>query len=349
MFKINNLKNKTSLDQIQIQCIDGLRATAILMVIVQHYKTIFWGPGGVLALLTTPGASGVILFFVLSGLCISLSKSYEKSWIAFYVVRLFRIVPACWVCMATFLGIDHFILQDRISINDLFGTFLMLPNQFQSVLDMNPSLWSLQTEIELYLLFPASIFIFNKLNQSKLLIISLIVTVSAYLAWSLSTKTFTYFPPFPALCHWLIWNMGLILAFKNFSTQDREIKNQLWQSLIFIFLGAVTLIIRNYSQSNIFAFWYLFSGYGFFLFTNWVLVAKPKVLSNKIMSFIGKRSYSLYLIHVPLAVIFKNYIEYRPMSFIITIITVLLFTEISYKLIEIPFHKQGKQLALRFE
>ncbi len=145
--------------------IDGLRAIAVLAVIAYHLNPA-WLPGGF---------TGVDVFFVISGFVVSASvarSSAPLGWrgaLAFYARRMRRIMPALLVCLlATGLLSALFIPESWLS--ETSGktarmAFVGLSNwvlagtgndYFSPRSDFNPytHTWSLGVEEQFYLLFP---------------------------------------------------------------------------------------------------------------------------------------------------------------------------------------------------
>jgi exopolysaccharide production protein ExoZ len=89
--------------------IDALRGYAILGVIVVHVAQCVPRLEWPLSLVASQGARGVQLFFVVSGLTLMLSWHARNDGIAaFYVRRVFRIVPMFWLAIALFVSLDGF-------------------------------------------------------------------------------------------------------------------------------------------------------------------------------------------------------------------------------------------------
>ena len=95
----------------RIAYIDGLRAVAILSVVVHH--TAKYNPSlalGALRHTLLEGAHGVDLFFVLSGFCLSypaLAALRDGSTgrfdaVRYWARRLVRILPPFWIALALF-------------------------------------------------------------------------------------------------------------------------------------------------------------------------------------------------------------------------------------------------------
>lgn len=146
--------------------IDGLRAFAILSVIIFHLNK-HWLPNGFL---------GVDIFFVISGFLIS-SIIYQKfidnsfSFRYFYLRRIKRIFPVFFVVLISILLICWYIFMDsdfdRILHSAFFSIVFATNLHFAKGLDYfdasseeNPILhfWSLAIEEQFYLFFPLVLF-----------------------------------------------------------------------------------------------------------------------------------------------------------------------------------------------
>lgn len=348
---------KIALSREQTEVVDGIRALAVLAVVALHWKNILLGAGGAIAAFTTPGVGGVIVFFTVSGLCITLSKKPAESWGSFYLRRLFRILPACWLMLGGYLVVLKLGWNRAISLQDALTSFSVTPNWFGAAnvsgwsgpaAELNPVLWSLQTEIELYLLFPLSLLLFRALSRRQFLFVTFAVTMAAWIGWLLSQSSFTYFPPFPSLCHWWIWNLGLYLCFLPPEERHAGTKT-LMLALLGLGIGAGLLLMRNGWRSNAFSFWYFFTGIGSFFFVKWALTTQPQWLRHPVMVFFGKRSYSIYLLHWPVAIVGTLLFGSMALAAGFALATLIVISEISYRFIELPFIRLGKSLTHRID
>ena len=161
---MNNQTNKYRAD------IDGLRAIAVLSVIIFHLdKNIL--PGGFV---------GVDIFFVLSGYLISL-YIYEKmaqgqfSITEFYRRRIKRIAPAMLAVLLFVLIVSQLLLlpKDAKAVSEsVIWSLLSMVNihfylsqdtsYFAAAMDEKPLLhfWSLAVEEQFYLVWPVILLIF---------------------------------------------------------------------------------------------------------------------------------------------------------------------------------------------
>jgi peptidoglycan/LPS O-acetylase OafA/YrhL len=135
-----------------LPALDGLRAIAVLTVMVYHF--------GVKAV---PGDLGVSAFFVLSGFLITLLllREHERhgdvSLRGFYLRRTLRIFPAYYAYLAFSFAIDH-VRHDPWSPTLIWSSLLYVVNYFNAF-NNHPTTsvahaWSLAVEEQFYLLWP---------------------------------------------------------------------------------------------------------------------------------------------------------------------------------------------------
>lgn len=147
--------------------IDGLRAIAVLAVIVHHFSRS----------LLPSGYLGVDVFFVISGYVITASltrRSRGKAselLIDFYSRRVRRLVPALLVCVVlTALMVSWFDPDPAVSLRTgvaaLFGVsnlylFRHSADYFGQPVELNPftQTWSLGVEEQFYLVFPLLVIV----------------------------------------------------------------------------------------------------------------------------------------------------------------------------------------------
>jgi peptidoglycan/LPS O-acetylase OafA/YrhL len=185
--------------------IDGLRALAVLSVVIYHVSPQSL-PGGFL---------GVDIFFVISGYLISLIVFREQaagtfSFVDFYVRRIRRLFPALAVVLLAVLVFGAFALfadeYRRLGKHALASIVFLLNFQlmneagyFDVVSDAKPllHLWSLSVEEQFYLLWPALLIMFGRLRWRVGLIIALLIISSLVFTIYLATSSLDtlYFHP----------------------------------------------------------------------------------------------------------------------------------------------------------
>ncbi|WP_323991506.1 acyltransferase [Nguyenibacter sp. L1] len=169
--------------------IDGLRCLAILSVLVWHggLRIVRHGelldPGGGrlegLYAVLPHGEIGVVLFFMISGLIIARPFLGDPSRPVapgkFYYRRFHRLYPPYLIALGlcsipVFLDVLHHNHTWRITPTESFlasmayvhGVVWNAPSMFI------PPLWSLEVEVQFYLLFPMLIVIYRKMGASRI-------------------------------------------------------------------------------------------------------------------------------------------------------------------------------------
>jgi peptidoglycan/LPS O-acetylase OafA/YrhL len=170
-----------------IPALDGLRAIAVLMVLVTH----FWGDPAehpLLNRLAAAGWAGVDLFFVLSGFLITsillASKERPHYYRNFYARRTLRIFPLYYLVLAVVLIALPFVstLPTQL-MADRWLYFAYLSNVALAIggwqLFLIDITWSLAIEEQFYLGWPS---IVRALTTSRLVIVCAILLVLAPIA-----------------------------------------------------------------------------------------------------------------------------------------------------------------------
>ncbi len=338
--------------------LDGLRALAVLAVIIYHAKLTYLGIP-----IIKGGFFGVDIFFVLSGYLITsiiTNKMDEKcfSILDFYWRRAKRIVPALLFMLFVTSILSYLLLlpDELISYTDslksalYFGSNHFFLNQDSyvaeaSIYKLLLHTWSLSVEWQFYVIYPIIIaFIYRFFKQYTFNILILLGLLSLQFSQLLVTRN-------PDMAFYLLpsraWELifgGLLtffnrdLIFSNRNINFQRIINLLPSIGIYmivyslIFIGDETLhpsfitLIPVLGTMLII----LFSQKGELI--NDTLSLKPFVL-------IGVISYSLYLWHQPIFVLFRliEHSAIRYIEFLALVVLSIIMATISYKLIEKPF------------
>jgi len=347
--------------------IDGLRALAILSVIIYHAFPDSL-PGGF---------SGVDIFFVISGyLIFSIIlrglKTNSFSFKIFYAHRIKRIFPALSiVVLSTYLFGWVALLPDEFRLlgkhvfagMSFYENFLLRSESgyFDVSSEAKPlmHLWSLAIEEQFYLMFPLVAWLGWRMRINLLFIISILAITSFSLNITGIEKNIikTFFMP-----QTRVWELlsGAMLAY--FVIRQNSKDDYLPHST-----STFAHLIPNLKQhmgtlkntSSIFGFFLLFLNFTLlketYLFPGWwalisvlgtILIifagtnawANRTLLANKPMMFIGAISYPLYLWHWPILTFFKILQPQAPSipSGIVCIIISLVLSWLTYQLLEKP-------------
>jgi len=143
-----------------IPALDGLRALAVLLVILFHASTFAEGnPSGNPASAIFYGKTGVQLFYVLSGFLLSLPYAQwffglrkRPSTLLFYKRRALRVGPAYWVSLLI-LGLAT--APTIASVRDVALHAVFLSNTtWLSTFSINGVYWTMAIEVQFYALLP---------------------------------------------------------------------------------------------------------------------------------------------------------------------------------------------------
>lgn len=333
--------------------IDCLRAIAVFLVILFHFE-LFMVKGGFI---------GVDIFFVISGylitnLIIKDIKENKFSSIEFYTRRLRRIIPALYSTILVVLIISYFILSpdhfNRVSNSSIsavgaYSNFFFWHESGYFDFDkfFKPFLhtWSLSVELQFYLIWPILIFIIIKLFRNKLIIFVLLIFLSTlFLSIIFSGRAPGYF--YFTLFRLFEFSIGsLVYLLKD------NIKIKANDLLFFVGIVLIMFSSFGFSAKSVFpginALVPCF-GAALILITGGKLIFFKRIFINNVLIYLGKISYSLYLVHWPL-IIFYRYIKLEPLQNlekILLIFVTIIISILSYNYIELPFRKKNKNSFL---
>lgn len=227
-----------SLQKGHLPFLDGIRGVAILAVFLFHslgvafgfdrlpWKGLFRDFGCTRTFLPlyplTYGWAGVALFFVVSGFCIHLShqRSKDKGWMFFANRRFFRIYPPYFlaVCVFFFLWPWTEAGADGVSPAAQLLTHLLAINNLgeATFFGINPSLWSIAVEIQLYAIYPLLLALTGRLGWSRGVAVVAGIEIGLTLARTISGEIFGLKFPFflgaSPFAYWLSWTLGAYLC-----------------------------------------------------------------------------------------------------------------------------------------
>lgn len=341
--------------------VQGLRALAVLVIIVQH---IWYWPKG--------GFTAVEVFFVISGYMITglllreQAKTGTISFSLFYRRRARRLLPASIAVLLATAALAKLIFSEarfRETIGDTIAAFFFAGNwrfaskesdYFTADGPISPlrHFWTLAVEEQFYVLWPVLLLLAallaKRLGARRLLIIGVVLggLVLASLSWGLaesqSNASLAYYSTFSRA-----WELGVgalvaVWVARPTSRVDPRLRRP----------GTMLGI------AGIFASFFLVSeGSGFpvpwgllsVLSTALILVAghggkqtRNELLTNEPMVKIGDLSYSIYLWHFPVIVFGREYYDIEsPQGSIAAIVVMFVVAYFAYHLLENPIHRSN--------
>ncbi|MEX1426427.1 acyltransferase family protein [Enterococcus sp. GC37] len=295
--------------------IDCFRGIAVLAVIFYHLPNSLL-PGGL---------QGVTIFFVVSGFLMAKNtirdeKNRQFSFLHFYYKRIKRIYPFLLFSLVVFifiLGISNIRLIGNIrselpSLIFGYNNWWQL-NQGVSYFDsyFNASLfkhyWSLSVELQFYLIWPFLFIVIKRMKRKQVfyLIYTLIFVSILFSLFLPSTKA--YYHTIAKLFPFLLGVWGYF----NRITIGRFFEQNTFSKIWLLLLASLCLIlfpIFPYTLNE------LLISICFALLLASVddmnIAKKTKIASTK-LSFVGKISYELYLVHFPVLIALTNLFKHH--------------------------------------
>lgn len=356
----NSTKEKNHYHGRYIPGIDGLRAIAVLSVILFHLD----------ASLLPGGFTGVDVFFVISGYVISrsLAKSKTPSFrvfvLDFYKRRVLRIMPALVICLiltsifATLFIPHGFWLSDQNQWTGLLA-FLGISNfylvshadgYFSARTTFNPYVhtWSLAVEEQFYVFFPLIFYLWLRLRErgsqyhrAAFAVLPIIAFISLIIAASetqIAHERAFYLLPSR---FWELASGALLYQFHLYRP-DYFNKASRWMTLAGLGILGIGFAFANEAS---FPFpWALVPVLGSMLLLAGVSTTQSvnslvvHLLASRVMSYIGRISYSLYLWHWPVFVLFRWTLGLATSTtWLLALIVTFALAVMSYQFIEVGF------------
>ncbi len=357
--------------------IDGLRFLAILPVLVQHlserllrYTSLdaaAWSAHEYSVFLASRGTVGVFLFFAISGFILALP--FVKYWAeptqgsldlkSYFLRRVTRLEPPYIIWMSVFFII--LLIKGTCSLSTLFPHYIVSLFYVHNIIYndyswINPVAWSLEVEVQFYLLAPlltAPFFsIRSKITRRTMLVFVLIFIITLQQILPLHEL------PWKAtlvgqLQHFLV---GFLLAdFYYFDWKNKNIQTNYYWDVIALF----TLLVLPFSWSGEY-----FKNLLFTTALTFLLIAAFKgrifkqLLRLPVIAIIGGMCYTIYLIHLPLLellVRFTTSLHFTPnhlpnllLQIVLTFPIILFLSAWFFRWLEKPFMQKNWIQSISF-
>ena len=349
-----------------IPAIDGLRAVAVIAVMLYHLG-VSWIPGGFL---------GVDLFFVISGYVItrllldSIQRSGGLDLRAFYKSRLRRLLPPLAFMIVTttlFIGvwapdtIKRLLTDTPFALTGIMNWWLVFEQQdyFESI-GRPPLLqhtWSLAVEAQFYLIWPLILLIvLRQLGRRvipaaaltiaigsgiALLLVSLRIDSSSsqsvsHVYFGTDTHSIGLFLGAALAVNWIPQNLKVDIA--------KRAQDVIDAIGVFGFLGILTCFLFI-DESNPTLYKIAFPLAGIFGCAIIMSIVHPAsrfapLLQGKAILWIGERSYAIYLWHWIVFQVTRPSVDLAGASWALYALRVLIvfaLADISLRWVELPF------------
>ena len=338
--------------------LDGWRAIAVLLVILQHTT---WSDLNHPAWYQGFGDMGVGIFFALSGflICSRLIDEKQKTgrvslW-KFYVRRLFRIGPAAWLYLLTIMLLSSFGLI-VVGYSELLSSFFYCRNYVFSLTQSEyytTHFWSLAVEEHFYVMMPLLIWYFD-LKKACWIFPFLAVMVGVW--WILdSTHHFSSWILRESIDSFrtdyrldaLLWGCFVASFVQRFRPGPKIARSAGAVAATVFFLWIAKLVSFNEYVVVFFVPTFLFP----IMIASTVLAPNGPlgvVLESRLFRWVGRLSYSLYLWQMLFFVMDSNHKSVMLASFQewpLNWIALFVVASISYYFVELPMVRCGHRFA----
>ena len=340
--------------------VDGLRFLAIFSVVVimhiNHYIDEIFFKGqfvkeGYWKSIILEGGMGVPLFFVISGFILSipfarwrLNGEKKVRLKNYYLRRLTRLEPPSIIALTIFFIASVWILHkyyfDQLLphfIASVFYLHIIIYDSFSWVL---PIAWSLEVEVQFYILAPLFFLIF--------------LIRSAIVRWTLCAAIILV-----SSIHWFdVWKLPHVFSFLHYFFMGILIADLYCSNLVLIknqrlgfIAGIISVVGFIFLPSVYFLPAYLLKLIFIFILFHTVLTNQmmKRIFSVNAIVIIGGMCYSIYLLHLGILsalgqLIMRSGVDYANRNYFILFvfvfaIAVLIISSVFFLLVEKPFMK----------
>lgn len=335
--------------------IDGLRAIAVLSVLLHHLSAAAL-PGGF---------AGVDVFFVISGYLIT-AQVYKEACAGtfslkrFYQRRINRIAPALVTVAVAALAAGAVLLSPTDLVRLAESTvYAMLGlsnvffwreygNYFAGNAAEAPMLhtWSLGVEEQFYLIWPLLILLLVKLSSRHLAGVLAILTVAAValseIAVGFVASASYYLLPTRFFELMIGGVLALVVAHKR--PEFPQYSGLCLLAGLLLIGGSLLLLDKSSPFPGLHALWPCL-GAALLIYAGNTQHPAARILTNRPMVFIGLISYSLYLWHWPI-IAYLHYanVAIGPLAGICVVVATILLAWLSWRFVETPMRRTGASL-----
>lgn len=346
--------------------LDSMRGLAALVVVFHHYTHMFY-PGvltgtGLLAVFLSPLISGhesVIFFFLLSGFVLSLPflRGKNQPYSMFVCRRILRIYGPYLVALLLAL-VGCSLWHNQLGTSGWESGTWFAEVDLSSVIEhvafignydynrYNTAFWSLVYEMRISLIFPLLFFLANKLKaRYTLIIIGLCTALGVHVGDHRFLVSFEYAG---------IFLIGVLLA------KNLEVLNEAYQRLGAVqhgvlILASLYLYFGGRQLASIGPLWHsgdmpVAVGAAGLLIIGLNALPARLVLNSMIPAYLGRISYSLYLVHgtvlFAMAATLKDKVSH-PIFFLLYFPTAIFLSWGFYLAVEKPFMLWSRSVGRR--
>jgi peptidoglycan/LPS O-acetylase OafA/YrhL len=327
--------------------LDGIRAIAAAMVVVNHHDFTF-----------VSGALGVTMFFVLSGFLITwllLGEAERHGTVSlrdFYMRRLLRIFPAFYAFCALVIGLAV-VTHKELHWPQTIASLLYVNNYYEAIngevaTPLSHS-WSLAIEEQFYLLWPLAFLLLrrNRATMARALAVTIVVVwvYRATLSFAGVPWTYIHYAFDTRADHLLVGCLLAVILRAGYAKGAvRLVSSRVWLSIATV-LALEASVVAGHTFGNHYK-----QAFGFAIEP--VLIAALIVqvialrdtrlwrwLNWRSMTFLGTISYSIYLYQQIVAGPVSRALDAAPaaIQLVVSAAVILVLATGSYLIVERPF------------
>jgi peptidoglycan/LPS O-acetylase OafA/YrhL len=300
---------------------DTIRAIAVFIVLIGHWGfPLFKNSAFSLVIdnLVQFGRFGVTIFFVLSGFLItsillneknkSRTSSHLISVKNFFARRILRIFPIYYLLLFIVYFCNDAFVRDHFWYYATYTSNLLRNTKDISL----PHFWSLAVEEQFYIIWPWLIFyVKDKYLKYVFLLFIVLGNVSQYISFYKLNLPYGYF----SINCFDSFGIGALYSYIRIdSKKSREFEKSfiiLFPFTLFVawkimpISGQPLMVLFNRFVDNIIALAMIM-----FALNNKTEWVKKYILENRVLNFLGKISYGIYLYHYTFGFAYFHFIDY---------------------------------------
>jgi peptidoglycan/LPS O-acetylase OafA/YrhL len=346
--------------------LDGMRAVFLALVVAHH---MVWAAPAYAEGWVEGGWTGLDGFFVLSGFLIAgllfseLARTRRVRYGTFVLRRFLRLYPAMATAIAAMAFVS--IRLDGVPFERLWPTLragalyvmnwpfgrqtprLAAEGHVETVSIEYTHLWSLAVEFQFYLALPLLLLVLVKLRTRPSTWVAVIGSLMG-LVWLRRVHVWDGPDTFPLAyvstdtrIDTLLWGVLVALAIRQGWLGDRH--RPVLRALAPAALIWVTWVAWNVDSRDTFTYdWGMtLSGLTHAILLAWVVLdggtIVARALGSRPMTWLGARSYSMYLYHFPLFFFVQRHLDLTPRQNVAAgVVLLVALGDLSYRLVERP-------------
>lgn len=340
----------------RLDYLDSIRGLAAIFVVIGHFLDMYVKHNHTDIIFSTIenfvgpfelGRVGVVIFFIISGFVVpySFNKKDGKGVISQFAVKtMFRLYPAFWFSILIAIGVSTGIGINILSVEQVLINLTMIP-KYLGAESVQGAYWTLHLLFVFYVLC-CTLFFFKKLNDNRVLTFMLLVF--CFIAVAFGLLRFMYGIRVPIVMPLGVATMFLGALLRNHYS-DKSLSTQYMITVVCVYF--VTMFIaQNLYYLDGWPRW--FSAY-FVAIGLFTLFTYKVHFKNSFLSYIGRISYSMYLLHMLVLAIVFNTLGLFSYSLIgglcalgLTLILSVVLADISYRLLEIKSSNLCRKVVL---